>query len=104
MEVFIYQAAMWCESCGFDIRTRLSLPRDDIRRDDSNTFPQGPYTDGGGEADTPQHCDGCGTFLQNPLTGDGENYVREKLEAGEGNPEVLAEWRDFYDYLTEESE
>ena len=38
---------------------------------DSDDLPKGPYSNGGGEADTPQHCDGCGAFLENPLTGDG---------------------------------
>jgi hypothetical protein len=38
---------------------------------DSDDLPKGPYADGGGEADTPQHCDDCRRFLENPLTGDG---------------------------------
>jgi hypothetical protein len=30
---------------------------------DSDDLPKGPYAQGGGEADTPQHCEGCGQFL-----------------------------------------
>jgi hypothetical protein len=35
---------------------------------DSDDLPKGPYPNGGGEADTPQYCDGCGILLENPLT------------------------------------
>lgn len=64
---------------------------------DSDDFPKGPYGDGGGEADTPQHCDHCGVFLENPLTADGIAYVTDVLKeryAGEGT--ALALWREFY--------
>lgn len=115
MDAYVFQAALWCEDCTGGIKaerqsaayrgTRFlpSNPEDESSYD-SDDYPKGPYPDGGGEADSPQHCDGCGTFLRNPLTGDGETYVREALAAGDGNPDVLAEWREFYDYLTEESE
>ena len=67
---------------------------------DSDDLPKGPYTNGGGEADTPQHCDGCGVFLENPLTGDGVRYVNEKLTEhardGSGNAEVLKAWAEHY--------
>lgn len=64
---------------------------------DSDEWPKGPYPDGGGEADTPQHCAGCHEFLENPLTSDGYEYVRE-------NPRD--EWDSFYeiDRGTEEAE
>jgi hypothetical protein len=70
---------------------------------DSDDLPNGPYADGGGEADTPQHCDGCRQFLQNPLTGDGLNYVedairealRTKRLTGAHNDAVV-EWAGFY--------
>lgn len=47
---------------------------------DSERYPQGPYPDGGGEADSPNHCDRCGIFLHNPLTSVGYGYVNEVLE------------------------
>src|SRR5215467_8720050 len=40
---------------------------------------EGPYPDDGREADTPQHCDTCGVFLENPLTTEGYRYVNENL-------------------------
>ena len=55
---------------------------------DSGEYPCGPYADGGGESDTPSHCGACGEFLENPLTSDGYEYVREAARA---------EWDAFYD-------
>jgi hypothetical protein len=50
---------------------------------DGDDLPKGPCAEGGGEADAPQHCDGCGQFLGNPLTVDGlicvENMIRDYL-------------------------
>jgi hypothetical protein len=67
---------------------------------DSDTFPQGPYANGGGEADSPQHCDHCAKFLENPLTSDGLAYVREATqdwqESSVGVPEVIGAWQRFY--------
>ena len=94
MDVYVYQAELLCADCAEEIirYLRASGVRDE---GDSDTFPQGPYPDGGGEADTPQHCGYCGTFLENPLTFDGIEYVREAL-LRPGNPDVLQEWAEFY--------
>jgi hypothetical protein len=70
---------------------------------DSDDLHKGPYADGGGEADTPQHCDGCRQFLENPLTGDGLTYVEDAIRAalttkrltGATNDAVV-EWANFY--------
>ncbi len=40
---------------------------------------EGPYPDGGGEADCPQHCAACGIPLENPLTSDGVTYVLDAI-------------------------
>jgi hypothetical protein len=57
-----------------------------------------------GEADTPQHCDGCGHLLQNPLTWDGRTYVEgairccvttRSLSAATNNA-VVVDWAEFY--------
>lgn len=67
---------------------------------DSDDFPKGPFADGGGEADTPQHCDVTGEHLENPLTEDGSAYVKRAFkdyaEDGRGDRETLALWADFY--------
>jgi hypothetical protein len=114
MQVYMFCAALLCEECGVKARTahRHSMPvdfdQDDESSYDSDNFPKGPYPDGGGEADTPQHCDRCSVFLENPLTGDGYAYVREAVENGHDalasggalrivwrNP-VVKQWSEFY--------
>jgi len=55
------------------------------------------YCNGGGEADSPQHCASCGAFLENPLTGDGYAYVAEQLDNSHGGDrEVMTLWAEFY--------
>ncbi len=103
MNAYLFQAAMICEDCATKVKANRPLPEGaDPGNEatwDSDEYPKGPFLHGGGESDSPTHCDHCMKFLENPLTGDGETYVREALAANDGNPEVLAEWRAFYDYL-----
>ena len=129
MSTYIYQAALYCQPCGLeiikdcmergiapdcascelnylahvnngDIECNKYDPGDDSNWD-SAEFPKGPFGDGGGEADSPQYCDNCDLFLDNPLTEDGLNYVKEmiidNISDGFGSIEVLKEWIDFYD-------
>lgn len=99
MDVFIYQAALYCTDCGESIRERLDAagetPDDpsDESSYDSDDYPKGPFPDGGGEADSPQHCgagEDClnaltlagtkvGAFLENQLTSEGVDYAREMI-------------------------
>ena len=107
MDVYMYQAALLCEDCGAAARAELILKDkapDDINDEntwDSDEYPKGPYADGGGEADCPQHCDHCGIFLENPLTSDGGWYVEDAIrrfeEAGQGDEDVIREWAEYYD-------
>ena len=108
MDAYIYQAALLCDDCGEiqrqNIEARWLLVGDGSEHPNtkgSDDWPHGPYGGGGGEADSPQHCDHCQIFLENPLTGDGEAYV---IEAGRQDRRgcVYRVWRDFYDYLFEE--
>jgi hypothetical protein len=113
--VYILQAALLCEDCGIAVTQTSVKPRHVNTADessyDSDEWPKGPYGNGGGEADTPQHCDHCGTFLQNPLTPDGDTYVREKAaefdlpdssweeiaqRAELGGKPAIAEWSRYY--------
>lgn len=118
MLVYMFQAALLCETCGVVQRAKLvntdnaPTDSDDESSYDSDDFPKGPYPNGGGEADTPQHCDHCGIFLENSLTNDGVLYVNtlaipymdeEELPWSEiadradadGKP-ALAEWIRYY--------
>jgi len=110
MDAYMYQAALLCGPCGEKVKkelTRAGKAPDDPNDEntyDSDDFPKGPYSDGGGEADSPQHCDSCNKFLENPLTGDGQRYVedavKEDLRAGRRNSVAVKEWAPFYDIDT----
>ncbi len=112
MDVYIFQADIYCRDCGESLRRENPLPPgadlDDESTFDSDAYPKGPYGDGGGEADCPQHCGACNLFLDNPLTGDGETYVRDifrlHVETGRGNAEVIADWRLAYDWVWDDFE
>src|SRR5208337_1332878 len=79
MDAYVYAADIYCEDCGRAIKKGLE------KSDDSDDYPQGPYPDGSGESDGPQHCGahaGClnamefagtkvGVWLGNPLTNNG---------------------------------
>ena len=73
MNVYIYRAALYCKECAErardSVRHTCKRHRNDAQHawDDSEHWPHGPYADGGGEADSPQHCDTCHVFLENPL-------------------------------------
>jgi hypothetical protein len=105
MDAYIYQADIYCEECGEGIREELDkagqAPRDpeDESSYDSDQYPKGPYAEGGGEADTPQHCASCGVFLENPLSSDGEDYIRERIAGGRV---CDPEWEKVYSYLFSE--
>jgi hypothetical protein len=102
MDAYIYKADLYCVTCAEGFMSHLA---DKAGEEDSDSYPQGPYSNGGGEADFPCHCGKCSVFLENPLTPDGYNYVRSTLrvngEAGVYSP-VVALWADFYG-ISEES-
>lgn len=81
MNVYIFQAEIYCEACGQAIRDMLTnkgeAPADPINEAsyDSDYFPKGPFPDGGGESDCPEHCAKCEIFLGNELTSQGVDYV-----------------------------
>ena len=116
MNIYVYNADIYCEDCGDAIRDRIRdeglhpADPDDESTYDSDEFPKGPFPDGGGEADSPQHCgsgEGClnafwisqgrkvGAFLENPLTSWGKEYVREAIQKG---GEVTILWLEFYEF------
>jgi hypothetical protein len=76
MDAYIFNADIYCADCAGDMIAECKA-RGIADDGDSNTYPQGPYPNGGGEADCPQHCGSCYAFLQNPLTSDGVAYVKE---------------------------
>ena len=54
-DVYMYQADLICEDCGNKIIEQLK--KEGVEDDgDSDRVPQGPYSNGGEEADSPHHC------------------------------------------------
>jgi hypothetical protein len=98
--IYCYCADIYCADCGREMVDECR-ERSIADTGDSDQFPQGPYPDGGGEADCPQHCGDCGVFLRNPLTGAGDDYVSSAIaDDPERESAVANEWREYYDYLT----
>lgn len=114
MDVYMYQAALLCEDCGRKIRKELDKagksPEDPNFEEsyESDDYPKGPYPDGGGESDSPQHCDECGVFLENALTDAGREYVEEMIaehkKKGRHDPKLIQEWAEFYEIPFESEE
>lgn len=90
MEAYVYQSALICPTCAEEVKHERP------ESEDSDHYPQGPYANGGGESDCPQHCDTCHVFLENPLTSDGTEYVKEGLRNETGPCYILDLWRSFY--------
>lgn len=116
MNAYICNAALICEDCAEETARDVfgaTLEECQTMVDDASA-PEGPYADGGGEADSPQHCDNhdtcrnaiqvgdrkVGCFLENPLTSEGRKYVEsaclEALRAGRVDSVALDVWAPFY--------
>lgn len=67
MDAYICDGTLYCEDCAPDAAES--------------------YPDGGGESDSPQHCDNCLVPLDNPLTQYGIEYVLVALENETKNPD-----------------
>jgi hypothetical protein len=104
MNAYIYQGALLCEGCAEKVRQHKQETTTWARfSDNEQIYPQGPDSDGGGKADSPQHCDHCGVFLENPLTSAGEEYVKETCQGPVSQLNAIElEWRERYSYLFRE--
>ena len=124
MDAYIYKAGLWCGPCVIKtvVAARKAAPgaidmspaealqqvvsANGFTREsdyDSDDLPKGPYAQGGGEADTPQQCEGCRQFLGNPLTSDGVLWVEDVIrgylttrKATAATTDTVNEWADFY--------
>jgi hypothetical protein len=110
MRFYIYQADIICEDCAVDFLNGL---RKNGCKDtgDSDDYPQGPFESSLEESDSPQHCGqrddcinaesypglnkGVGLFLENALTTDGMDYVKNVVKANP-NDTVAQLWGKFY--------
>lgn len=97
--MYVFQADVYCDRCGDAIRMDLEAQgRGWTPLSDSDSYPSGPHDTG--EADCPDHCGGCGVFLENPLTEEGEKYVVERVNEGLEEGELsypLDDWYAYYD-------
>ena len=95
---YAYNADIYCDNCAEEIKR---LCGEDTG--DTDEYPQ--YVDND-EADCPQHCGDCGEFLENALTMDGYDYVKEAimddLKAGNDNSVAVTEWAPYYDINNEQ--
>lgn len=108
---YIYKADVYCDDCGGMLRASLQSKPEDVPVDvldhysyDSDDYPKEADIENK-ESDYPQHCAACHVFLQNPLTSEGYDYVKEKLnETGmqsiyQGNVSIsLKEWATWYNF------
>jgi hypothetical protein len=92
MRAYVFQSALICTDCASEYCDAHDKPDNDT----SDTWPDGPYSEGGGEADCPQHCDMCQVFLENPLTDDGHEYVQNAINKANVVTGVLRDWSNFY--------
>jgi len=105
MLVYVYAAALLCESCGEETREKLTAERkapadpDDESSYDSDDFPKGPTEEG--ESDSPSHCDHCHEFLESNLTDEGADYVLSTagsvLRGEQSEGAALAQWIAHYE-------
>ena len=102
MYVYVYRSDFLCDRCGESVRQAIPCPGNpnDEYSYDSDDWPKGPFPNGGGEADCPQHCSRCEIFLENPLTTGGYKYLKSVLDSSEGNSVVLTLWSDFYNGIS----
>jgi hypothetical protein len=91
-DVYVYLADLLCEDCAHEIANKLDKKKV-IDDGDSDTYPQGPHGDGGGESDSFHFCGSgprcinaveidqrkIGCPLGNPLTRDGAIRLREQV-------------------------
>ena len=93
---YAYNADIYCDDCGDEIKAELDAAGCEDEGD-TDGYPQ--YF-GDSEADCPQHCAGCHVFLENSLTSDGYEYVRETVQSdirsGRDDSIAVTEWASFY--------
>ena len=113
--MFAYQADLYCDDCGDDIRAEQEerVSNCPALKDDSDAYPQWAPDDS--ESDCPQHCAACGVFLENPLTDEGIGYVVGAVQefissrnpdnhyaATRGDATVIKQWVEYYDIPVDE--
>lgn len=93
--MYAYNADVFCDDCGHAIIQELRGGQEDTG--DSNEYPQYAHND---ESDCPQHCADCHEFLENALTTDGIDYVKDAImcdiETGSSDSIACTVWGPYY--------
>ena len=99
IQAWAYSAALFCCHCAEQAYGKEALSNGTARDGEGNT-PSPVFVDSS-EADSPQHCDSCGEFLENALTDDGVEFVADSIAAclydAMGNRAIVQQWASFYD-------
>ena len=102
MNVYSFRGTLICEECGNNLIEEKNKILSSIDPEDENVYPQGPFSNGGGESDIPQHCDICHNFLENPLTPEGETHLKYIFSRdSHQSKNKIDQWKTFYNYLLE---
>lgn len=95
---YAYNADIYCDDCANEIMRELDADGFEDTGD-TDEYPQSDC--GNDESDCPQHCAGCSEFMENSLTSDGYDYVREavreNIESGCDDSIAVTVWAPFYD-------
>ncbi len=94
---YAYEASCHCVDCA---RERFGEALDNGTATDieGNSVGVGFDTD---ERDSPASCNECSEFILTSLTDTGEDFVVDAILRNRGRPEVLAQWREEFDWLEE---
>jgi len=103
MDAYLFKTDLYCANCGEMLRRDITAlggappePADESTYG-SDVYPKGPRANGWGVAHCPQHCHMCGIFLQNPITDEGREYVRQCVEnVWDYSREIVETWIAFY--------
>jgi hypothetical protein len=110
--VYMYDGDLYCTNCAKELKHYLETNGvaasaagiAPALENDPDKLPQGPFSVG--ESDYPDYCGNCGEFLENPLTTDGYENLRQAVEAyeneGSGDPSTMQELIDFYPEVFED--
>ena len=79
VEGYVIDGEMYCEDCG-------------------SSIPDAGMVNVGCESDTPQHCGECGCLLTEELTEYGKDYVLDRLVNYDGDPVILLEWAEAFNF------
>ena len=86
---YAYNADTYCDDCAAKIVEACDNEGCEDTGD-TNDYPQYCFSN---ECDYPDHCADCDEFLENDITTDGVDYIKERYA---DDPDAYQEYVDFY--------